>query len=123
MAKFVRHKNIVWIGLGMALAVTVWTLGVAQSKTPTYYQDVKPILDSQCVACHKAGGIAPFPLTEPQDAVSKAQAIAAVTASGYMPPWPPGPDSAPFLNERKLSDVQKATLAAWAQAGAPLGQK
>ena len=123
MTKFAKPKNLRWLGAGLGLAVSIWIGGSAQSKTPTYYQDVKPILDAQCIACHKQGGIAPFSLTEPQEAIAKAQQIAAVPASGYMPPWPPGPDSAEFLNERKLTDAQKATLAAWAQAGAPLGQK
>ncbi|MCL6529842.1 MAG: hypothetical protein K6T70_06960 [Meiothermus ruber] len=111
-------------GLALGFAVgAVWLAGLAQPRTPTYYQDVKPILEAQCVGCHKPGGIAPFSLTEPQDAVARAQLIAAVTASGRMPPWPPGPDSPEFLDQRKLTEAQKATLAAWAQAGAPLGQK
>lgn len=115
-------KMVCWLGailLGVGL-VGVW--GLAQGQPPTYYQDVKPILDAQCVGCHKTGGIAPFSLETAQAVQDKAQLIVAATASGYMPPWPPGPDSPEFLNQRKLSETQKAILAAWAQAGAPLGQ-
>ncbi len=114
-----QGKRIIWLvgvlGLG-------WAFSLAQTKTPTYYQDVKPILEAQCMGCHKTGGIAPFSLQTPQAAQEKAPLIAAVAASGYMPPWMPGPDSPEFLNERKLSQTQKAILAAWAQAGAPLGE-
>lgn len=95
---------------------------LAQPQAPTYYRDVRPILEANCLGCHKSGGIAPFSLETPQAAQQFAPSIAAVTASGYMPPWMPGPDSPPYLNERKLSPEQKALLTAWAKAGAPLGE-
>jgi mono/diheme cytochrome c family protein len=88
---------------------------------PTYYVDVKPILERHCASCHTAGGIAPFALDNPKDAVTWAARIAEVTKSEYMPPWPPGRDSQPFLNERRLGAASKQMLEAWAKAGAPLG--
>ncbi|MEL6181804.1 MAG: hypothetical protein AAFS10_22785, partial [Myxococcota bacterium] len=29
----------------------------------TWYRDIKPTIDSQCVGCHTTGGVAPFALT------------------------------------------------------------
>jgi mono/diheme cytochrome c family protein len=108
-------KAVVVLALLSGIAV------VAQPKAPTYYQDIRPILDRHCTGCHVSGGIAPFSLTSPQEAVKRAAAIAGVTAANYMPPWPPGGDSPEFLNERKLSAQEKALLLAWAQTGAALG--
>jgi hypothetical protein len=93
----------------------------AQKIIPTYYTDVQPILEKNCVSCHVKGGIAPFVLDNPKEAVARAERIAQVTQSGYMPPYPPGKDSQPFLNERRLGVASKQILADWAKAGAPLG--
>jgi hypothetical protein len=93
----------------------------AQSIIPTYYTDVQPILEKNCVSCHVKGGIAPFVLDNPQEATLRAERIAQVTQSGYMPPYPPGKDSQPFLNERRLGTASKQILVDWAKAGAPLG--
>jgi mono/diheme cytochrome c family protein len=88
---------------------------------PTYYQDVAPILQAKCVACHSAGKIAPFALDAPELAKAQAPAIKEVVNSGTMPPWPPGPLSPAMLHARSLSAAQIATLTAWANAKAPLG--
>lgn len=113
------ERPIKWVVILATLLGEIVVL--AQPKAPTYYQDIKPILDKHCIGCHVTGGIAPFSLTSPQEAVKRAPVIAGVTAANYMPPWPPGGDSPEFLNERKLSAEEKALLLAWAQTGATLG--
>ncbi len=95
---------------------------LAQTYTPTYYVDVQPILEKNCVTCHVTGGIAPFTLDNPADAVKWATRIAEVTRSEYMPPWPPARDSQPFFNERRLGQASKQVLEDWSKAGAPLGK-
>ena len=96
---------------------------LAQRITPTYYTDVQPILEAHCSSCHIAGGIAPFELQSGADAVKWAARIAAVTKSGYMPPWTAGPESPAFLNDRRLGVATKQILSDWAAAGAPLGRR
>ena len=96
---------------------------LAQGITPTYYTDVQPIVEMHCSSCHVDGGIAPFALQSGADAVKWAARIAAVTKSGYMPPWPAGPDSPAFLNDRRLGVATKQILSDWAAAGAPLGRR
>lgn len=88
---------------------------------PTYYQDVAPLLSRNCNGCHAEGGIAPFKLTTPDDAVAYSTTIAKSTSSRQMPPWPPGPSSPAYEHDRRLTDDQIALLAEWANAGAPLG--
>jgi hypothetical protein len=103
------------------LGVTLYARVSAQKIIPTYYTDVQPILEKNCVSCHVQGGIAPFELDNPKEAVARAERIAQVTQSGYMPPYPPSKDSQPFLNERRLGTASKQILVDWAKAGAPLG--
>ena len=87
----------------------------------TYYRDVKPVLERNCLACHVDGGLAPFALDTPDAAVAAAGAIALVTEDRRMPPWPPGDATPPLRHSRRLSDTDIATLGDWAEAGAPLG--
>ena len=105
--------------LGAALAVR----GGLAASAPTYYRDVAPILDDKCASCHRVGGIAPFALTTAADAKTHAAGIVQMTRAGTMPPWMPGPDSAPLIgrNHRRLTHAELQTLAAWAAAGAPAG--
>ncbi len=94
----------------------------AQNYVPTYYTDVQSILEKHCTACHVVGGIAPFTLTSGQDAVTNASEIARVVTQGNMPPWMPGEDSPPYLNDTRLGATSKQMLFDWVKAGAPLGK-
>jgi mono/diheme cytochrome c family protein len=110
------------VGAVGAMALTSSPNASAQS-APTYYRDIQKILVTNCVTCHVADGIAPFALDNGQDAVTWAKAMAAAVQSGSMPPFPPGEDSPPFLDERKLGATDKKLIIDWVKAGAPLGQK
>ncbi len=93
----------------------------SKSAGPTYTRDVAPILQANCVQCHRDGEIAPFPLGSYGDAAKRARQIVNVTQSRFMPPWKPEPGFGHFLNERRLTDRELALLADWADAGAPEG--
>jgi hypothetical protein len=107
----------------IAGAVLVARAGGAGSSGPTYYRDVAPILDAKCASCHRLGGIAPFPLATAADATAHAAGIVRMTKAGLMPPWMPGPDSAPIIgrDHRRLTPAELRTLAAWAASGAHAG--
>ncbi|MEZ4239401.1 MAG: monooxygenase [Myxococcota bacterium] len=87
----------------------------------TYWRDVQPVLARSCVTCHREGDIAPFPLTEPDDAVVWAEAMRASVEAGTMPPWPPSADCAPLRDPRALAPDEVAAFGAWIDAGLPLG--
>jgi thiol-disulfide isomerase/thioredoxin len=86
----------------------------------TYYRDVLPILQNNCQQCHRPGEVGPFSLMTYKQAVSWAADVKDYTQSRKMPPWKPVEGPA-FHNERKLSDKDLATLAAWADGGTPAG--
>ena len=96
--------------------------------TPTYYGDVQTVLEQKCQVCHRPNGanlggmVAPMAFTSYQETRPWARSIARQVESGLMPPWHAAPRHAgTFVNERSLSDEQRATLIAWARGGAPMG--
>ncbi len=88
----------------------------------TYYKDVRPILDNNCARCHTANGIAPS-FDDPAVAVAEAPNMVARTEAGDMPPPAPLPGCRAYEDDDSyfLTDADKATIAAWSDAGAPLG--
>jgi hypothetical protein len=87
----------------------------------TYANQVQPILRANCEPCHHANGPAPFTLANYKQARSWAKMAKIVTQDGRMPPWKPAANFGHFDGERRLTNAQIATLAKWADAGAPLG--
>jgi mono/diheme cytochrome c family protein len=120
----IRPNTALFAGLLASVTLSIGMIALAQPSkiVPTYFVDVQPILEKNCNSCHSAGGIAPFALDNPKDAVQWAKRIAQVTKSEYMPPYPPGRDSQRFLDERRLGAASKQILEDWANAGAPLGK-
>jgi mono/diheme cytochrome c family protein len=95
---------------------------------PTWYSDVLPIVSQNCADCHQPQGknmggmVAPFSLLTYEDAKPWAKVMALRVAEGVMPPWDAHPvHKGTFIGERYLSDEDKRTIAAWAEAGAPEG--
>jgi peroxiredoxin/cytochrome c553 len=86
----------------------------------TFYRDVLPIVQKNCQECHRPGGVGPFALMTYKQAVNWADDIKEYTQERKMPPWKPVEGPA-FHNERKLSDKDIATLAAWVEGGTPQG--
>lgn len=98
--------------------------GTPQAAPPTFYKDVLPITQAQCVGCHAQGGIAPFALDTYESAKPMATAMAASVAAKRMPPWLASPDcGGPFVDARVLTDAQIAVFDAWAKGGAQEGKK
>ena len=90
---------------------------------PTYYEDIAPILNESCATCHVEGGIAPFALLTYEDAKTASGIMKIKTGAREMPPWniDNTGDCNTYADARLLTDAQIATIAAWADAGAPEG--
>ncbi|MCI0701237.1 MAG: DUF1579 family protein, partial [Planctomycetia bacterium] len=85
-----------------------------------YYKHVAPILNANCVVCHRPGELGPFSLTNYTQAKRWAADIKEYTGNRAMPPWMPT-GGVSMKGERKLTASEIATLAAWADGGAPEG--
>jgi hypothetical protein len=110
---------------GFLLLLVAYQGGVsaAAAGAPTYAKDVSRILQASCERCHRPGQIGPFALTNYEEARAFATEIKRVTEERRMPPWSAVPGHGEFRNERRLSAEEIATIAAWVDAGAPLGNK
>ena len=83
----------------------------------TFNRDIAPIFYRYCANCHRPGEAGPFPLLTYKDAKSHARQIAAVTQSGFMPPWLPEPADFKLADELRLSEKQIALIAKWVEGG------
>jgi len=88
---------------------------------PTWAHDVAPILMNHCVECHRPGQVAPFSLLAYRDAAKRARFVEKMVKARAMPPWSPDGPPGAFLDERRLSDAEIATIARWAETGAAAG--
>jgi hypothetical protein len=91
------------------------------STLTTYEQDVRPVLESRCISCHRAGGIAPFALTTFAEVQPMAQAIGQAVATRRMPPYLAAPGCADYAEDQNLSADELATVAKWLTDGATQG--
>jgi hypothetical protein len=105
-----------------SLAGTVLAQG-SEIITPSFSMDVAPILQQKCQTCHNPDGIGPMPLLTYAQVKPFAALIKDRTGKRMMPPWHNDPTTGiqQFKNDASLSEAQIATLAAWADAGAPEG--
>jgi hypothetical protein len=87
----------------------------------TWYRDVLPIVQGNCQGCHATGGVAPFPLTEYQDAFLRHGDIADAVVTRRMPPWLADENCVPLKNSRRLSSADVDVITRWSAAGAPAG--
>jgi hypothetical protein len=115
------------LALGLVAAATAAALlggltAAAKSPSgPTYFQNVKPILDARCAGCHFRGGIAPFSLTSYADARANRTAVAQAVRARLMPPWHAQRGVRRYLHDPSLTNAQIAAIVRWAQRGAPRG--
>jgi hypothetical protein len=91
------------------------------AQTPTWAQDIAPILYSKCTSCHHPGGLAPFPLLSYSDALNNAAVISTNVTSKTMPPWPPDANYRHYVQERALSQNEIDAINSWVASGSPQG--
>jgi hypothetical protein len=119
--------------LSLLAVVVIWSAGVVAqtsrrpsapaSSAVTFTDTIAPIVYANCVTCHRPGQAAPFSLISYEDVAKRGALVARVTESRYMPPWHGDTDFGGFVGERRLTDGQIATIAAWVKQGMPRGDE
>ena len=123
-----RMSKLSWLVAGVAvLGLTAGVGGAAaagaEAETPTFTEDVAPILYQNCVTCHRAGEVAPMSLITYQETRPWGRSIKNKVLAGEMPPWHADPSVGRFLNDRRLTDADRDTIVAWVDGGAPEGDR
>ena len=108
-------------GFLCAAFVALPALASAQSRSVTYHEDVVPVLQKHCQACHRPGEAAPFSMLTYRDTRPWAAAMKRAAVSRQMPPWHADPAVGHFKNDRRLTQAEIDTIARWADSGAPEG--
>jgi len=96
-------------------------------RQPTFTKDIAPILQRSCQSCHRPSAVAPMSLMTYEDVRPWARAIKQRTGlrnkMGVMPPWFIEKDVGiqAYKDDVSLSEPEIATIAAWADGGAPRG--
>lgn len=92
----------------------------------TWHQDIAPLFAAKCSGCHQDGGIAPFSLESYEQSAPWASLALDAVDRGEMPPW--GQDNTEecqprhgFADDPRLTEHERALLAAWIDAGTPEG--
>jgi hypothetical protein len=106
------------VGLVLATGSTLFAAGA-----PTFTKDVAPILYKNCVECHRPAAMAPMSLITFDDVRPWARAIKTKVVRREMPPWGADPAVGKFANDVSLKQADIDTIAAWADAGAPEGNR
>jgi hypothetical protein len=107
--------------LGSEVATPTSTM-IDTTSNPTFHKNVLPVLQKNCQACHRDGGIAPMSFTSYESTRPWAKAIKAAVVNRKMPPWFADPHYGEFRNAPKLTDADIKTLVAWVDEGAREGE-
>ncbi len=121
------------IGLAALAGVALFSLpglvGAQSNATKgdevTFANDVAPILQASCQACHRPGGMGPMSLLTYEQVQPWAPLIKDKVEHRRMPPWyiEPGIGIQEFKNDISLTDEEIQTIVQWVDAGAPLGNE
>ena len=123
------------IGLSVVFMSAIPTGPAAQTPAPaqlepasvTFSKHIAPILQRSCQQCHNPDGGAPMSLTTYEEVRPYARAIKQRTGlgprAGVMPPWfvEKNIGIQRYRGDPSLSDDEIATIAKWADSGAPRG--
>jgi len=112
-------------GCALGFASGKATEQVAQSLIPaeglTYHNRISRILETNCVMCHREGGIAPFALDNYKAVNGYRNMIQYVVTERIMPPWTASPATGHWANDRSLAAADMRALLSWVANGAPEG--
>ena len=106
--------------VGLSLETVASETGDVDS--PSFGDEILPILAANCAGCHNTGAVGAQMLTldTAADAAEVADGLGIVTRTGYMPPWPPSEEGVPLMHSRGLDPEEIELIGRWAQAGGPL---
>lgn len=119
-------------GLAAALCATVMAAGgsasAADSGKVTFTKDILPILQENCIDCHRENGanmggmVAPMAFQTYREVRPWAKAIVKAVTDRQMPPWDAAQQhNGEFMGERGLTDQEIATIQKWVETGSTRG--
>ncbi|TVP53952.1 MAG: redoxin [Gemmatimonadales bacterium] len=93
----------------------------ARQEELTWHNRASRVVQQNCVACHREGGIAPFSLETYEQVFGYRAMLTFVVEEGIMPPWYADPGVGKWANDRSISESDRRALLDWIASGAPEG--
>jgi Copper type II ascorbate-dependent monooxygenase, C-terminal domain len=109
-----------WAG-SIGLLALLLLIVPAAAATPTFSDNVAPILYKHCASCHHPNDIAPMSLLTYQEVRPWASSIKEAVVTRKMPPWKADPHIGKWSNDPSLSAAEIETIKAWVDNGKPEG--
>lgn len=105
-----------------------WTLLLAvgcasapERVDPTWYADIKPVIDERCAGCHTDGGAGPFALDNLESFGTFAEVALDAVESGRMPPYLADTTCRSYADDITMPADEIDTLRAWIDGGLKAG--
>ena len=89
----------------------------AESTVTNYHRDIKPLLKTHCLSCHRQGDIGLYPFETYDQANAMGPAMVIAVENRTMPPWGQNPDCRPSQHSLWLDDEVVATFSDWQDHG------
>ena len=104
--------------LMLTLTLGIFSLAPSSASAElTYSKDVAPILNQNCVSCHRPEQVGPMSLMTYKEVRPWAKSIRRHVSEKTMPPWHATASKHPFKNDRSLSQEQIDTVVNWIDSG------
>jgi hypothetical protein len=87
----------------------------------TFNKDIASLFFKNCAECHRPGAAAPFSALTYKDVRPWAKSIREKVLTREMPPWHADSHTGQWANDRRLTQKEIETIAAWVGQGAPEG--
>lgn len=114
-------KLILTYILVVFIAIVYSCKSITKDNEVTFAEDIAPIIFKNCSGCHNPNGAGPFNLLSYHDVLKRNKLVAAVTRSGFMPPWPADTNYSHFAGEKKLNAYQISLIQQWVKDGSKSG--
>jgi hypothetical protein len=88
----------------------------------TYFDNIRPIINKNCIYCHSPNNVGPFSLLNYEDLKSRGNLLKYVTSIKYMPPFPADKAFQHYKNERGLTDTEIDLIGNWVNSGMKKGK-
>ncbi|HIA47290.1 MAG TPA: cytochrome c [Candidatus Hydrogenedentes bacterium] len=113
-------------GNALFAAAFTATLGLntaASAESLTYTKDIAPIINENCVACHRPGQAGPMSLTSYKEIRPWAKSIRKQVSEKKMPPWHASESKVALSNDRSLTEEELTKIITWIDTGVVRGSR
>ena len=118
-----KNQSILSGLVAIVILLTATSAALSQTAELTYSRDIAPIIQQNCLTCHRPGQMGPMSLQTFEEVRPWAPVIKSKVVDRVMPPWHLDKTVGiqEFENDVSLTDAEIDIIANWVDAGAPRG--